>query len=465
MNAISAAHQFRSVNPVTGTAIASFASIGAVELEEKLAAAAAAQAAWAASAVGTRAAVLRAIAATLRAERAELGRIATLEMGKLYAAAMAECDKSAMTCDYYAEHGAEIMQPTPVAMPSGSAEVRVLPLGVILAIMPWNFPIWQAMRFIAPAIMAGNGILLKHAANVPQCALMLERLVRQAGIPAGMPAALFTNLFVDTDLIPGIIADDRVAGVTLTGSERAGIAVGQAAGQALKKCVLELGGSDPFIVMPSADLDSTVRTAVNARMHNNGQSCVCAKRFIVHAAVYDRFEAAFVRIAAAMVVGDPMQPETEMGPLCTEAARRALEAQMDRALTAGARVLTGGSMLDGPGYFFPPTVLAGVPHDAAIAREEFFGPVAMLFKVSSKEEALALANDVPFGLGSSVWTQDAAEAEFFVAGIAAGMTAVNTMVISDPRVPFGGVKKSGYGRELAAIGLREFCNIKTVLRA
>jgi succinate-semialdehyde dehydrogenase/glutarate-semialdehyde dehydrogenase len=464
MNIFSTVHKFRSTSPVTGEVLASYAEIDETELEGKLAATAAAQRKWGVSSIATRAAVLRTIAARLRAERAELGRLATLEMGKTYAAAMAEADKSAMTCDWYAEHGADILKDTYVAIPTGSARVTMLPLGVVLAIMPWNFPIWQAMRFIAPAIMAGNGILLKHAANVPQCALAIERLVREAGVPLGMPADVFTNLFVDTTLIPGIIADDRVVAVTLTGSERAGIAVAEAAGKALKKCVLELGGSDPFIVMPSADLEQAVKIGVHARMHNNGQSCVCAKRFIIHESVYDRFEAGFVAAAQKMPIGDPMDPAIEMGPICTRTARDDLHAQVERATKAGARVLTGGSKMDGPGYFYPPTVLVDVPVGSAISREEFFGPVAMLFKASSKEEALRIANDVPFGLGSSVWTTDEAEAEFFVRGIEAGITAINTMVLSDPRVPFGGVKKSGYGRELADLGLREFVNVKTVLK-
>jgi succinate-semialdehyde dehydrogenase/glutarate-semialdehyde dehydrogenase len=464
MKNVSANHKFRSTNPATGELLATFSTLQDAELEVRLRDAASAQKHWGAASIETRAAVLRAVGAALRAERAELGRIATLEMGKTYVSAMAEADKSAAACDWYAEHGADILKTIPVAMPSGSARVRILPLGVVLAIMPWNFPIWQAMRFIAPALMAGNGILLKHAANVPQCAMALERIVRAAAIPLGMPAEVFTNLFVDTPVIPAIIADNRVAAVTLTGSERAGMAVGEAAGRALKKCVLELGGSDPFIVMPSADLDRAVETGVTARMQNTGQSCVCAKRFIVHSALYDRFEAAFTAAASRFTFGDPMDPATGMGPICTGQARDDLHAQVERAIAAGARVLTGGTKPAGPGFFYPPTVLASVPVGAAVAREEFFGPVAMLFKVDSKDEALALANDVPFGLGSSVWTSDETEAAFFVDGIEAGITAINTLVFSDARVPFGGVKRSGYGRELADIGLREFVNIKTVLQ-
>ena len=306
MKNVSANHKFRSTNPATGELLATFSTLQDAELEVRLRDAASAQKHWGAASIETRAAVLRAVGAALRAERAELGRIATLEMGKTYVSAMAEADKSAAACDWYAEHGADILKTIPVAMPSGSARVRILPLGVVLAIMPWNFPIWQAMRFIAPALMAGNGILLKHAANVPQCAMALERIVRAAAIPLGMPAEVFTNLFVDTPVIPAIIADNRVAAVTLTGSERAGMAVGEAAGRALKKCVLELGGSDPFIVMPSADFDRAVATGVTARMQNTGQSCVCAKRFIVHSALYDRFEAAFTAAASRFTFGDPM---------------------------------------------------------------------------------------------------------------------------------------------------------------
>lgn len=465
MSAFANDHIFRSINPVTGEVIASFAAIDAAALESKLAAAAIAQRQWSHSSLQTRATVLHAIAEALRAQRSELGRIATLEMGKTHASAMAEADKSAMTCDYYAEHGTEILRIVTVAMPAGTPSiVRVFPLGVVLAIMPWNFPIWQAMRFIAPAIMAGNAILLKHASNVPQCAQAIERLVREAGAAHGMPTDLFTNLLVETAAIGGIIADHRVAAITLTGSERAGMSVAEHAGRALKKCVLELGGSDPFVVMPSADIEAAVKTGVHARMQNNGQSCVCAKRFIVHEQVYDRFVTGYVERAAAMVIGDPMNAATEMGPLSSGTARDNLHEQVKQAAAAGGRVLTGGAMIHGAGYFYPPTVIVDVPADAPIAREEFFGPVAMIFRVGSKEQALHLANDTPFGLGSSVWTSDEAEAEYFVAGLEAGITAINTLVISDPRVPFGGVKRSGYGRELADIGLREFTNIKTVLR-
>ena len=455
---------FRSLNPTTGQLEATFPTLDEPQLENVLQAASAAQRRWAASTVATRAAVLRAISAGLRAARDELGRLATIEMGKPLAGAMVEADKSAATCDWYAEHGAEILATTEVAMPTGSAQVVTLPIGVVLAIMPWNFPIWQAMRFIAPALMAGNGILLKHAANVPQCARTIERVVREAAVPLGMPENLFTTIFVDTPGIPAIIADDRVAAVTLTGSERAGMSVGEHAGRALKKCVLELGGSDPFIVMPSADLPAAVTAGITARMQNNGQSCICAKRFIIHDALYAGFETAYVAAARALAIGDPLEPGTDIGPLSTAAARDHLHDQVRRAVAAGGRILTGGQPLDGEGFFYPPTVIAGLSADSAIAREEFFGPVALLFAVPDADAALRLANAVPFGLGSSVWTRDDAEAEFFVMGIEAGMTAINTLVISDPRVPFGGVKRSGHGRELAAIGLREFTNTKTVLR-
>ena len=458
-------HSFATRNPATGALSQTYPTLTPPELEHHLAAAAAAQRQWAATPIPVRAAALHAIAEALRAERAELGRLATLEMGKTCQSALAEADKCASACDWYAHHGADLLRSTDTPMPTGRARIDYLPLGTILAVMPWNFPFWQAMRAIAPALMAGNAILLKHAANVPQCALAIERLVRTAGATRGMPPAVFTNLFVDTATIADIIADDRVAAVTLTGSERAGMAVAQAAGRALKKCILELGGSDPFIVMPSANIPQTIRMGVTARMQNNGQSCVCAKRFIVHQAAYAQFTDGFVAASQALRSGDPTDPATQLGPLCTEDARAHLHHQVERAVAQGARILTGGVLPDGPGWFYPPTVLADLPPDCDIAREELFGPVAMLFKVASAEDALALANDVPFGLGSSVWTSDAAEAEFFIRGCAAGMTAINTLVASDPRVPFGGVKRSGYGRELAHWGMHEFVNIKTVLWA
>jgi succinate-semialdehyde dehydrogenase/glutarate-semialdehyde dehydrogenase len=336
--------------------------------------------------------------------------------------------------------------------------VRYEPLGPVLAVMPWNFPFWQVVRFAAPALMAGNTALLKHAANVPQCALALEDLFRRAGFPEDV----FQTLLVGTDAVAGIIDDPRVAAVTLTGSTRAGRAVGARAGDRLKPSVLELGGSDPFVVLPSADLAAAVRTAVAARTINNGQSCIAAKRFIVHADVWDRFVEGFVERTAALVVGNPLDEETQVGPLATKEQRDGVARQVEAAVAAGARLLHGGRAPDRPGWYYEPTVLADLPVDAPVYEEEIFGPVALLFRVPDLDAALALANRTPFGLGASVWTRDRAERERCVAELEAGMVFVNAMVASDPRLPFGGIKGSGYGRELALHGLREFVNAKTV---
>jgi succinate-semialdehyde dehydrogenase/glutarate-semialdehyde dehydrogenase len=324
--------------------------------------------------------------------------------------------------------------------------------------MPWNFPFWQVFRFAAPALMAGNVGLLKHASNVPQCALAIEDIFRRAGFADGV----FQALLLENERVRGVIEDPRVAAVTLTGSTGAGAQVAASAGKAIKKTVLELGGSDPFIVMPSADLDLAVRTGVKARAINNGQSCIAAKRFIVAEAVADEFERRFVEGTRALVVGDPMDPATEVGPLATEAQVRTIADQVERSVRAGARVLTGGSRVQRPGYFYQPTVLSGIAPGSPAFTEEFFGPVGLLFRIRSAEEAIRLANDSAFGLGASVWTRDQAERGRFVAELEAGMVFVNAMVASDPRVPFGGVKQSGYGRELGPFGIREFVNVKTV---
>jgi succinate-semialdehyde dehydrogenase/glutarate-semialdehyde dehydrogenase len=328
----------------------------------------------------------------------------------------------------------------------------------VLAVMPWNFPFWQVFRFAAPGLMAGNVGLLKHASNVPQSALAIEEVFREAGFPEGC----FQTLLVGSSRVQRIVEDERVKAATLTGSEAAGAAVASACGRVIKKTVLELGGSDPFVVMPSANLDAAVKTAVAARTVNNGQSCIAAKRFVVHDAVYDRFERAFVERMQALRVGDPMAPDTDVGPLVSATERDKLVAQVESAVRTGARVLCGGKPLPGNGAFYPPTVLAGVTPASPSYREELFGPVAMIFRVKDLDEAIAVANDVPFGLGSSVWTNDAAERERFLDDLEAGATFVNAMVASDPRLPFGGVKRSGYGRELAREGIREFVNVKTV---
>ncbi len=346
----------------------------------------------------------------------------------------------------------------PAASEAARSYVRYQPLGPVLAVMPWNFPFWQVFRFAAPALMAGNVGLLKHSSNVPQCALAIEDILRRAGFPDGA----FQTLLIGSDQTAAVLADDRVAAATLTGSEPAGRSVASQCGDRIKKTVLELGGSDPFIVMPSADLDEAVGTAVKARTINNGQSCIAAKRFIVATSVYGEFERRFVAGMQALQIGDPMAPATDVGPLATSAIREELHAQVQRAVASGARLLLGGRMIAGPGYFYEPTVLAGVPRESDVFHEELFGPVAMLFEVQDAAEAIGYANDSPFGLGSSVWTRDAAEQAHFIDEIQAGAVFVNGMVASDPRLPVGGVKRSGYGRELGDFGIREFVNIKTV---
>ena len=363
-----------------------------------------------------------------------------------------------MACRYYAENGERHLADEPIATNASRSFVRYQPIGPVLAVMPWNFPFWQVFRFAAPALMAGNVGLLKHSSNVPQCALAIEDILRRAGFPDGA----FQTLLIGAGATAAVIADDRVAAATLTGSEPAGRSVASLCGDRIKKTVLELGGSDPFIVMPSADLDAAIATAVKARTINSGQSCIAAKRFIVADSIYEDFERRFVETMKALKVGDPMEDATDVGPLATGAIRDELHAQVERAVASGARPLLGGHKIDGPGYFYEPTVLAGVPRRSDVFREELFGPVAMLFRVSGVAEAIEWANDSPFGLGASVWTTDDAEQSRFIDEIEAGAVFVNAMVASDPRMPFGGVKRSGYGRELGVFGIREFVNIKTV---
>jgi succinate-semialdehyde dehydrogenase/glutarate-semialdehyde dehydrogenase len=448
-----------SVNPATGQRGMVFQALGDAELEEKLARAAAAFAGWRRRPVAERARVLVRAAEILDHEASELGDLMTREMGKLVGAARQEAQKCAQGCRYYAENVEAFLRPEVVPVSAASRdEVHFQPLGALLAVMPWNFPFWQVVRFAAPALAAGNVGLLKHASNVPGCALALEDIFRRAGAPPGV----FQALLVGADRVPGLIADARVAAVTVTGSEETGRRVAAVAGQHLKKTVLELGGSDPFIVLSSADLDRAVATAVKARIVNNGQSCIAAKRFIVVDAVYDRFAGAFVTAMKALRVGDPMRPDVELGPLATAAILDGLAAQVDRSVAAGARLLTGGHRLPGPGYFYAPTVLVDVPTDAPAFGEELFGPVATLFRAHDLDEAIGLANATRFGLGASAWTRDAAEAARLAEDLAAGSVFINDMVASDPRFPFGGVKSSGYGRELGLYGLREFVNVKTV---
>lgn len=447
-----------SINPATGERLRSFSALTREEVEVKLARAATAFEEWKNSGFAQRAAVLTRAAEILESEKRRLGALMTREMGKTFASAIAEAEKCALGCRYYAEHGESQLADEIIATSASRSFLKYQPLGVILAVMPWNFPFWQVFRFAAPALMAGNAALLKHASNVPQCALAIEDILNRAGLPEGV----FQTLLVEASGVEAILKDDRVAAATLTGSEPAGRSVAATAGALIKKTVLELGGSDPFIVMPSADLEQAVTAAVKGRTINNGQSCIASKRFIVADSVYDEFEQKFCAAMQALRVGDPMDESTELGPLATEKLRDDLDAQLTEALKSGARVLTGGNPMDRPGYYFEPTVLAGIPRTSQAFYEELFGPVAMLFRVRGIREAIAVANDSPFGLGASVWTQDAGEQDEFIDGVETGLVFVNALVASDPRLPFGGVKRSGYGRELAAFGIREFVNIKTI---
>ena len=447
-----------SINPATGEIIRTFEAATAAEIDAALARADTAWHAYRRTSFAARASWLTAAAQILENEQYRLGSVMTLEMGKPIAAARAEAAKCALACRYYAEHGERLLADEPIDAGPGRAFIRYQPIGAVLAVMPWNFPFWQVFRFAAPALMAGNVGLLKHASNVPQCALAIEEIVRRAGFPADV----FQTLLIGAAAVEGILSDPRVKAATLTGSEPAGIAVAAQAGRQIKKTVLELGGSDPFVVMPSADLDRAVKTAVQARVLNNGQSCIAAKRFIVDARIADEFERRFVTGMAALRVGDPMDESTDVGPLATPAILEELEGQVSRSVAMGATLLTGGHRIERPGNFYAPTVLAGVPENAPAYREELFGPVAAIFRARDIDDAIRLANDTAFGLGASAWSADPAEQRRLIDEIESGMVFINGMVASDPRLPFGGIKRSGYGRELAAHGLREFVNIKTV---
>ncbi|TCB95956.1 NADP-dependent succinic semialdehyde dehydrogenase [Micromonospora zingiberis] len=404
---------------------------------------------------------LNAAADLLEAERDEIARLMTTEMGKTFAAAKAEVTKCAAACRFYAAHAAEFLADTPTdakAVSATRAYVRYQPVGPVLAVMPWNFPLWQVMRFAAPALMAGNTGLLKHASNVPQTALLLEDVFRRAGFPEGA----FTTVLVGSDAVEKILRDPRVRAATLTGSEVAGRSIGQIAGRELKKTVLELGGSDPFVVMPSADVELAAEVATTARCQNNGQSCIAAKRFIVHTDVYEAFAEAFAHRMSALRVGDPMDDDTDVGPLATERGRDEVDAQVRDAVDKGATVLCGGEKPAGEGWFYPPTVVTDLDPGMRMWAEEVFGPVAGLYRVSSYDEAVELANGTAFGLGSNAWTRDPQEQERFATDLEAGAVFINGMTTSYPELPFGGVKNSGYGRELSAQGMHEFCNVKTV---
>jgi succinate-semialdehyde dehydrogenase/glutarate-semialdehyde dehydrogenase len=450
-----------SVNPATGETLRTFHPLTAQEIEDKLARAAAAYDRYRRTAYSERARWLAAAADVLEKECDSLGRIMTLEMGKPIAGARAEAAKCALACRYYVEHGERLLADEPVDAGAGRSFIRYQPIGPVLAVMPWNFPFWQVFRFAAPALMAGNVGLLKHASNVPQCALAIEDVIRRAGFPDDV----FQALLIGSADVARVIDDPRVMAASLTGSEPAGAQVASQAGRRIKKTVLELGGSDPFIVMPSADLERAAKTAAEARTINNGQSCIAAKRFIVDARVAADFEARFVRAMESMRVGDPMDEATQVGPLATPDILDSLDQQVRRSVEKGARILTGGRRLDRPGNYYAPTVLADVPKDAPAYAEELFGPVAVLFRADGIDHAIRLANDTEFGLGAAAWTSDFVEQQRFVDEIEAGMVFINGMVASDPRLPFGGVKRSGYGRELSAWGIREFVNIKTVRMA
>ncbi len=449
----------RSINPATEKVIKEIPSFSDEQIEAALGKAVETFVELHRTTFKQRAAWMNRAAAVLEEGKAEFGKLMTLEMGKPFKAAVGEAAKCAWVCRYYADHAEEFLADEPVETAAVRSFIKYQPLGPVLAVMPWNFPFWQVFRFAAPALMAGNVGLLKHASNVPQCGQAIEDIFREAGFPDGA----FQNLPIGSSRVEAVIADPRVKAVTLTGSTPAGRAVAGQAGQAIKKTVLELGGSDPFIVMPSADYGRALDTAVTARVQNNGQSCIAAKRFIVHADIAERFERDFTERMRALTVGDPMDEATAIGPLATQAMLEDLADQVEITVAMGARVLAGGQPLDRRGYYYPPTVLVDIPKGSPAYDDELFGPVASVFRAADVEEAIRIANDTPFGLGSAAWTNDAVEKEQFIAGLDAGNVFINGMVASDPRLPFGGVKTSGYGRELSEFGIHEFVNIKTVV--
>jgi succinate-semialdehyde dehydrogenase/glutarate-semialdehyde dehydrogenase len=450
-----------TINPATGETVKTFTPATAEEIDAAIARAHDRFADYRRTGYAQRAEWARATAGLLEAEADEVAAMMTLEMGKTLSAAKAEVIKCAKGFRYYAEHAEQLLADEPADAPAvnaAKAYTRYQPLGVVLAIMPWNFPLWQAVRFAAPGLMAGNVGILKHASNVPQTALYLADVITRGGFPDGC----FQTLLVPSSAVEDILRDPRVAAATLTGSEPAGQSVGAIAGDEIKPTVLELGGSDPFIVMPSADLDAAVSTAVTARVQNNGQSCIAAKRFIVHTDIYDAFVDKFVAKMSALKVGDPTDSDTDVGPLATEQGRADVEKQVDEAAAAGAVIRCGGKRLDRPGWFYQPTVITDITREMPIFFEEVFGPVASVYRAQTIDEAIEIANATTFGLGSNAWTRDEAEQQRFIADIEAGQIFINGMTVSYPELPFGGIKRSGYGRELAGMGIREFCNAKTV---
>jgi succinate-semialdehyde dehydrogenase/glutarate-semialdehyde dehydrogenase len=447
-----------TINPATGKTLKVFEPLSDSQIDRKIERATQTFREFSRLSFPQRGQMMLKAAELLEAEKKELAQLMTTEMGKTFRSAVDEAVKCAWACRYYAENAERFLADEVIATTASRSYVHYQPLGIILVVMPWNYPFWQVFRFIAPGLMAGNVGLLKHASNVPQCALKVEELLLRAGFPEGA----FQTLLIGSDKVDGILGDPRIAAATLTGSEDAGIKVGAGAAQRVKKVVLELGGSDPFIVMPSANLDDAVASAVKARTLNNGQSCIAAKRFIVAEPISEQFEREFVKHMEALKMGDPFDEKTDIGPLATADAVTSLHADVEKTVAAGARILTGGKPAQQPGYFYLPTVLTNVPRNSPAYSEELFGPVASLFRVKDVSEAIRIANDTRFGLGASAWTNDKAEQDRFISELDAGMVFINQMVASDPRVPFGGVKRSGYGRELSMCGIREFMNVKTV---
>jgi succinate-semialdehyde dehydrogenase/glutarate-semialdehyde dehydrogenase len=445
----------QSINPTTEDVLHTYEEFSQAQVDAAVQAASDAARRWRETTFGERSARLQSVARALRGQKERLATLATKEMGKPIVEAEAEVEKCAWNCDFYAEHGATFLADEHVETNASESYVAFEPLGVVLAVMPWNFPFWQVMRFAAPALMAGNGAVLKHASNVPGCALAIEEILGSVGLP-------FRTVLVPGSKVEALIADPRIAAVTLTGSSEVGERVASAAGRHLKKQVLELGGSDPFIVLADADLDAASAIAVRARNQNNGQSCIAAKRFIVEEGVADQFTEKFAAAVNALRVGDPMQRETNVGPLAREDLRDALADQVERSVSGGARAVTGGTSLAGKGYFYAPTVLDGVTSDMPAFREETFGPVAAVIRARDADDAIRLANDTEYGLGAALWTRDTERAKELARRIEAGSVFINGMVASDPRLPFGGIKRSGYGRELGVFGIREFVNIQTV---
>ena len=447
-----------SINPATGEKLKDFSVFDDSEIEKRLSRAENAFRKYRRTTFTERSELLHAVTELLFQEKKKFAEIITLEMGKLFRDSVAEIEKCARGCRFYAENGERFLEDQAAQTDAAKSYVQYQPLGPVLAIMPWNFPFWQVFRFAGPALLAGNVGLLKHASNVPQCALAIEQIFCRAGFHDGV----FQTLLIEPDQVEKVIVDPRVKAVTLTGSEKAGSSVASMAAREIKKSVLELGGSDAFIVMPSADFESALSTAVKARIINTGQSCIAAKRFMIADQIYDKFLNQFVACMRALKIGDPMDPATDIGPLATEQILRGVHDQVQKTIAAGAKLLTGGNRIHGPGFFYEPTVLVDVPKESPAYREEVFGPVAAIFRVRDAHNAIELANDTTFGLGSSAWTNDREEKKLFASELDSGMVFINAMVASDPRLPFGGVKRSGFGRELGAAGIREFTNTKTI---